>query len=157
MVKEGVSMSQLWCKSVTNLYFDDNSWYYHCFLLYFADSFLSYFYFGYSFTSVLFVIESPFPMHIFRIKEKWAELFIIPAIPSKGVSALIPSLSFIFLAARWTNMSCLILAHLRASLTGQSLIVLSYTTELLTTSLPVINEVYLLLSSVCGCLGSILL
>lgn len=111
--------------------------------------------FGYSFTYALFKMESPFPMHIRRISEKWLLLFSILLIPSKADSI---GLSDCFLAQRCRYISCRILAHLRVSFIGQSLIVLSSTTELLRISFPVKREVYLLLYSVeSAAFGSMLL
>jgi hypothetical protein len=120
----------------------------HCFF-YLAslpsfDYLLSSFSLGSSLTSDLFRIESPPAMHSFKIKEKWLSLFMIFFIPSKGVST---SFSFYFSAQRLRNMSWRTLAHLRVSLMGQSLIVLSSTTALFWTSFPVKREAYLLFSS----------
>jgi hypothetical protein len=65
------------------------------------------------------------------------------AIPSNGVSRVFSV--FFFFAQRCMNISWRILAHLSDYLIGQSLMVLSSTTELFMTSLPVMSETYLLL------------
>ena len=118
----------------------------HLFLLSFTGSLFSSFS---SFTSLLLVIESPLPIHILRIISKCLSFLIIRLIPSNFPYTSIPS-SFCFFALHLKNINCLILAHLKVSLMGQSLIVESYTTALFMTSFPsfsVNNDTYLLLYS----------
>lgn len=110
-----------------------------------ASLLFSSFYFGSSETSVLFVIESPLPIIIFKMRLKLLSFARIFAMGSNLVSSIFSATWFFALFLRWIN--CLILAHLKVYLIGQSLIVLSSTTALFMMSFPVRREVYLLFSS----------